>query len=279
MNRHSRGADRPGTDSIRVTADEPALMSLVAATASELQVPAPALRLQSLLHLPRIADPTGWIAADAAKAETLRVAALVPRNQEWMSPNRPTLEGLRFGLVNEAEAQPILEHFHYLRSFRENSQHYGLYDDDSYRPVALASTSVNDVKIFVQIAEENGLTPDRSKVVSRVFAFHNAPHNAISMLLGQVGRFERQAGTRFLLTYVNPNVGFTGVSDRASNWTMAGEDPTAYDYVDGIYVTARYLKRRYGTSIPSQLRASLGSRYERSRMPLLPLQIFAIRLH
>jgi hypothetical protein len=176
-------------------------------------------------------------------------------------------------------ARPILERFHYLRSFREDSRHFGLFGCDPDDPVALASTSANDVNVLVRIALRNGVMAEQSRVVSRVFAFPAAPPNAISMLLGRVGRFERQADVQMLLTYVNPNLGFNGGSYRASNWTLAGEEPgTAYDYVGGTYVTGRALQHRYGTTDPVRLGQLLGPRYARSYMPLLPLWVFAIEL-
>jgi hypothetical protein len=238
------------------------------------------LRLQVLLHLPRIADQYGQVPTDAARSETIRVARLVPPDSEWASPDESSAGGWRVRAVDEGGARPILERFHYLRSFRENSRHFGLYGDDSGRPVALASTSANDVKLLGGIALRNGVAVPQSRVVSRVFGFPAAPHNAISMLLGQVGRFERRNGIRMLLTYVNPNLGFNGGSYRASNWTLAGEEPgTAYDYVDRSYVTGRALHHRYGTTDASRLGQILGSRYKRSNMPLLPLWVFAIELH
>jgi hypothetical protein len=276
----SGAAGKPVGDSLKVTAENLALTAISAEVASRMEVPFRALRLQVLLHLPRIADLNGQVPTDAARSETIRIAPLVPPNSEWASPNESSAGGWRVRAVDESEARPILEHFHYLRSFRENSRHFGLYGHDSSRPVALASTSVNDVKLLGRMALRNGVTVAQSRVVSRVFGFPAAPHNAISMLLGQVGRFERRNGIRMLLTYVNPNLGFDGGSYRASNWTLAGEEPgTAYDYVDGWYVTGRALSHRYGTTDPGSLSQILGSRYERSHMALLPLWVFAIELH
>jgi hypothetical protein len=266
-------------DWLRVAAEDHALTAVVEEVASSEDVPFQALRLQVLLHLPRIAGPTGRVPTDAARSEATRVAALVPGNSEWTWPNGRAEHGWRVRLVEESVARPIVERFHYLRSFRANSRYFGLYGDDVDFPVALASTSANDVEVLGRIALLDGATVGQSKIVSRVFAFPAAPRNAISMLLGRVGRFERQAGVRMLLTYVNPNLGFTGASYRSSNWSLAGEEPgTAYDYVSGTYVTGRALQYRYGTTDPVRLAEILGPCYERSHMPLLPLQVFSIGL-
>lgn len=273
-------AGKPVCGTLRVAAEDPGVIAIAAEIASSAGVPFTALHLQALLHLPRIADPSGQVAAEAARSETIRVARLVPPNSEWASPEGSTAGGWQVRPAGESEARPILERFHYLRSFRENSRHFGLYGDGSGRPVALASTSANDVGLLGRIAVQNGVPVAQSRLVSRVFGFPAAPHNAISMLLGRVGRFERENGIRMLLTYVNPNLGFNGGSYRASNWTLAGEEPdTAYDYVDGDYITGRALRHRYGTTDPRRLAQILGSRYDRSNMPLRPLWVFAIALH
>lgn len=273
-------ASKAASNSLKVAADDPALTAIVGEVASSKDVPFRALHLQTLLHLPRIADPTGRVPTDAARSETTRIAPLVPANSEWTSPVPSAAGGWGVRAIDETVARPILERFHYLRSFRENSRHFGLYGDDPDHPVALASTSANDVEVLGRIALRNGVTATQSRIVSRVFSFPAAPRNAISMLLSRVGRFERQVGIRMLLTYVNPNLGFNGGSYRASNWTLGGEEPgTAYNYVDGTYVTGRALQRCYGTTDPLRLGQVLGPRYERSHMPLLPLWVFTIGLH
>jgi hypothetical protein len=266
-------------DLLTVAADDPALTAIASEIASSAEVPYRALHLQALLHLPRIADAAGRVPIAAAHSETARVAALVPPNPEWASPSRSAAGRWQVGVVDESIARPILERFHYLRSFRKDSRHFGLYGDDLLCPVALASTSANDVPNLSRIALRSDVAADQSRVVSRVFRFPAAPPNAISMLLGYVGRFERRDSTRMLLTYVNPNLGFNGGSYRASNWTLAGEEPgTAYDYVSGAYLTGRALQYRYGTSDPVRLEQILGPQYERSRMPLSPLWVFVIQL-
>jgi hypothetical protein len=273
------GENAEAGGALHVAAEDAALAAIAADVAATEDVPVRALQLQALLHLPRIADPGGRVSAEAARAEVLRLAPLVPPSPEWTSPKWCATDDWRVRVVDDGVARPILERFHYLRSFRENSRYFGLCGHDLDLPVALASTSANDVELLAGMALRDGVTSAQSKVVSRVFAFPAAPPNAISMLLGHVGRFERHDGVRMLLTYLNPNLGFNGGSYRASNWALTGEEPgTAYDYVDGIYVTGRALEHRYGTADPAGLRQVLGSRYERSHMHLRPLLVYTIEL-
>src|SRR5207302_1161359 len=107
--------------------------------------------------------------------------------------------------------------------------------------------------------------------------FPGAPRNTISRLLGFVGRAEAQRlGTRQFLTYVNPNLGFSGTSYLASGWKLVGDEPgTRYRYVDGRYLTDRELVRRYGSCDNETLSKALGPRFGWSSMTLLPLLVFA----
>jgi hypothetical protein len=83
---------------------------------------------------------------------------------------------------------------------------------------------------------------------------------------------------RLLLTYVNPNFGFTGVSYRASNWIRIGEEHgTHYYYVDDVYITDRELARTAGSLNPAVLYKRFGARLSR-RDDLKPLQVYAYPL-
>jgi hypothetical protein len=79
-----------------------------------------------------------------------------------------------------------------------------------------------------------------------------------------------------LLTYINPNLAFTGSSLKASNWVFFGyEKGTRYAYLNKEYITDRELVRYYGTANPSLLQTELQDRFEVSRVNLDPLQLYA----
>ena len=79
-----------------------------------------------------------------------------------------------------------------------------------------------------------------------------------------------------LLTYLNPNVGFTGASYKADNWVLFGqENDTRYLYLDGDYKTDRFFWEGFGSSNFEVLTRILGERVTRSRYSLAPLQVFA----
>jgi hypothetical protein len=81
------------------------------------------------------------------------------------------------------------------------------------------------------------------------------------------------------VTYVNPNLGFTGSAYRAANWTvLAHEHGTHYSYIDNFYVTDRQLITQFGTADPALLRKQLGARFLQNRMRLNPLDVYAFAL-
>jgi hypothetical protein len=115
-------------------------------------------------------------------------------------------------------------------------------------------------------------------VLARVYAFDWAPANTLSFLMSQLMRSLRRRSDppRMILTYLNPNVGFTGASYRAANWVLWGhEADTRYAYLDGRYVTDRELTRRFGSAEPSVLDSHLSGRIAFSRMALSPLDVYA----
>jgi hypothetical protein len=224
------------------------------------------LLLQGLLHLPRIASPDGTVSSSAAISELERLEAL--RREELrpyaalaVRPSRlPGVEELEVQSVAPEIMEPILAHFHYLRSFRPDS--VGLAAVWGQRVVAVCTVSPLDLPNVAQ--RLGGIATDQLAVISRVFAFDWAPKNTISFLLSRV---EKQlTDRRLLLTYVNPNMGFTGASYRAANWTRVGiETGTRYAYLAERYIT----DRQHTALSPTEKR-----QVEYSRMPLRPLEFY-----
>jgi hypothetical protein len=184
---------------------------------------------------------------------------------------------LTFYSIDDDVAEPILSSFHYILSHRPASKHFGLRAiRDHGWPLIMCSVSPFDLSNVAPVLENHGIDPNRCVVLSRVFAFPACPPNAVSRLLGRVRRWLRDQRPDLdgLITYVNPNVGFTGASYYADNWMqLALEDDTRYAYWDGNYITDRQLAARLSMPTESTTTDS-ASRVTYSQPRLRPLQVF-----
>jgi hypothetical protein len=241
------------------------------------------LLLQLALHLPRL--PVREIrdtACVVAEAERLakRLHALRKEYLDFIpkpAPDNPLLN-YQCDFLAESVAQPILERFHYLLSFRPGGIYLGLSDrtKDSW-PLAILSLSRFDLQNMYHGLPEN-VKPESVLVVSRVYAFNSTLSNSISFFMSRARELLRrtQPQITLLLTYLNPNVGFTGASYKADNWVVFGEESgTRYLYLDGDYKTDRFFWERFGSSDLVELKKVLGNRVSQSRFWLRPLQVFA----
>jgi hypothetical protein len=244
------------------------------------------LELQVLLYLPRLMNnsrspyPDAVVFAD----EVTRLIALI-RNRvnpyaSWRDAPQTPLTNPRetqFVEVQEDEARIIHERFHYLSSFRPNSFSFGLRTLNDNRLASLVTLSPFDLEHVVHKLPD-GVNEANVLVVSRVFCFDWVPLNTVSYMMGHMYKQVRllRPEVKMLLTYINPNLAFTGSSLKASNWVLFGyEVGTRYAYIDEKYITDRELLRYYGTSNPSMLKMQLRDRFEVSRVELDPLQLYA----
>jgi hypothetical protein len=233
--------------------------------------------LQGLLQLPRLAGFDAYVPFDSAKTLLIALASELPQRIEWLvHSDASSPRQLQFRMVNSDHADQVMDRFHYLRSIRDDGRAYGLFlPAPSSQLVALCVSSHLDVHRIESLLCVSGRLPQTTRVISRVFAFEGAPANTISYLLSKTSRAEKERGVADLVTYVNPNLGFTGSSYRASNWTLLGDEPgTSYRYLDGRYITDRRLYGLYGRHSDAGLQQLLGSRFSRSAMPLAPLLVF-----
>lgn len=246
---------------------QPTPVAAIAAAVTHVEPPTKRdLLLQALLHLPRIARGDGTVDWRRAISEIEQLAAsrtaeLMPLRSVAAPPTpSPSLDELEVRRLDNEDAKPILAHFHYLRSFRADSITLGAMHRG--RTAAVCSISPLDL---ADIAAKLPIPPQEVAVVSRVFAFDWAPRNVVSFLLARAESMARRDGTRILLTYLNPNMGFSGVSYRAANWVPLGHEVgTRYAYLDGRYITDRAL-----AAVPAAEQA----RVEYSQMRLKPLTL------
>lgn len=264
----------------KVAAHDPALLRCIKAAARASGRPVGPLHLQALLQLPRVADAHGFVPIQVADALLAELSQEIPPISDW-AVHGPALSprSLEFQQIDMARAHDVMERFHYLRSPRLDSRAYGL-ATTAGNLVAVCVSSPLDVRHLSDLLVARGRSSYLARVISRVFAFEGAPKNSISYLLSRAARSERRLGITDFVTYVNPNMGFTGTSYRASGWHVIGDEPgTRYLYLDNRYTTDRKLAAEYGRHDNITYRRLLGHRFTVSNMPLDPLLVFHTHLN
>jgi hypothetical protein len=262
---------------IRIASGSSDLIMCVESAAKSTGRPANPLQLQALLQLPRIADRNGFVPTVLAESFLRELANEIPVTEEWSvaafvgkSPR-----SLHFQEILLDEGLEVMRRFHYLRSARLDGRIYGLRSETG-RLVAVCVSSPLDVDRLTDLLQSEQRVTRTARVLSRVFVFEGAPSNTISYLLSRATRAERRLGITDWVTYVNPNMGFTGVSYLASNWHKIGDEPgTTYRYLDKRYITDRELAAKFGAHDDHTYRRFLGDRFAKSKMPLAPLLVFA----
>jgi len=264
----------------RVEVSDESLHDAVTTVARLTDRPVRPLHLQALLQLPRLADHDGAILIDLARSQVLDLAQELPPSPDWAIRHPPSSpRNLEFEEVEVSKVQDGMERFHYLRSARLDGRAYTLSTSKGELSAFCVSSPLDVDRLARLLASAGYSTGVEARVVSRVFAFQWAPRNTISRLLALAGQAERRLGIVDLVTYVNPNMGFTGSSYLASGWSLLGKEPgTRYRYLDSRYTTDRALAAAFGQQTDDGYRRLLGQRFSMSVMPLAPLLVFHRRL-
>jgi hypothetical protein len=260
--------------------------ALVGETARRVAVEPRALAVRGLLHLPRVASHSGWVTTWQAQRE-LRINAERLRNDVWAARlhlplNKLPLRELAFEVIHQSRALPLLTSLHYLRSVREDSLYFALVDPIDRRPVSLCSVSRLEWKcVSNQLHAQFDIRLGGAWDVSRVYSVDGAPANAISLLLSKVRVYYRRnfPSADLLVTAVDPNLGFTGSSYRASNWQLwmtVKARPYLYEY--DRHVTPRQLRERYDTASLIELEGKFPHRFQQSKVRLLDSMIYCCSL-
>jgi hypothetical protein len=209
-------------------------------------MPARDLVIRTLLHLPRF--PPEALTLPTIAEETHRLAARALQHCATLAdkippPTDAPVTALQVREVDPASAWMISRCLHYIGTDRSMIASLGLYRSDGTPPelpLTMAVLSQFDLGNVTAVFPE--LSADSTIVVSRMYAFPWSPHNSLSMLLRHVREWSRRhvPSARWLITYVNPNLGFQAASYRADNWTLVGTERfDAYYDENGDYVTPR----------------------------------------
>jgi hypothetical protein len=229
-----------------------------------------ALGVRTLLHLPRLASYNGMITRWQVRQELHINAERLHADARAVSNHLPvkkfSLCELAFEVIEPSRALPLLTSLHYLRSARQDSLYFALVDPIDGLPVSLCSVSRLEWKcVSNQLRAQFAIRPACAWDVSRVYSVDSAPANAISLLLSKVRLYFRRnfPSADLLVTAVDPNLGFTGSSYRASNWQQwMTVKARPYLYENGLHVTPRQLRERFGTASLPQLEAGYPGRFQ-----------------
>lgn len=193
---------------------------------------------------------------------------------------KPTdLRALSFTKVPKDLAAIVNRNFHYIGYDRSKSSYLGFFSDqehDQRKLVSMITLSPFDLE-HIRPFLPKGTCPEHVLVVSRIFAFDWAPRNCISFMMGRMFKWLRQnrPQTKVLLTYLNPNVCFSGTSYKASNWVLFGREPgLRYAYLDGQYITLRALREKFHTTDMTFLKRLLKNRLTFSLDLPAPFEIY-----
>jgi hypothetical protein len=274
-------------DECRSFSPESSFGALVSEVAGRAGVGPRALAVRALLHLPRVASFEGWVSRWQVRRELRISAERLRRDLRAARGCVPlqhfALRDLAFEEVEPSRALPVLTLLHYLRSARPDSRHFALVDPVHRLPVTLCSLSALQwACVGNQIRSQFATPTERIWEVSRVYSIDNAPRNAISFLLSKVRRYLRRSAPPIdlLVTAVDLNLGFTGISYRAANWQhWMTVKARPYFYDDGRFVTPRQLRERFGSSSLIELQAKYPGRFQQSRVRLLDSMIFCSSLN
>ncbi len=242
-------------------------------------------RLRLRQQMPRLsrrelADPR--IAAAEARAVLERIRRDQQGFLHWHEGRGDGAAGSSVRDVPADVTRAVCERFHYVGTPRDGAA-LGLYfagTPQGMPPATLLLASRFDLAGHGD-ALPAGVAPDNVLLLSRVYTFRWAPRNAFSFCWSRALPLLRQRFPQaaLVLTYLDPNVGFTASSYLAANWLWFAADAAAdYLYLDRQYVTGRELARRFGTGTPAALRQRLGGRLTTARQPIVPQELWAFPL-
>jgi len=243
-----------------------------------------ALQVRALLQLPRVATFSRRVTRAQIERElghsarqllrdTAAAKDLVPRDKFALT------ELIYAERVDVATASKLFGCLHYLRSARPGSEYFALLDPVQARPVTICGVAPLEWKrVGSWVQAQFGVPRESVWDVARVFSCDTAPPNAVSYLLARVRNSLARSDhdIEYLVTAVDPNLGFTGASYRAANWQKwITINPRPYLYLDRRYVSPRQLKQRFGTSNLTDLKERFPRHhFEQSRARLLDSLIF-----
>lgn len=156
--------------------------------------------------------------------------------------------------VSVNDSKYIESKLHYLHSFRTDSiVHLGLYLVGHKKPVAYMSLAKVDRKDKIDYLTQfvNSKIQDDVYEIARTYGCEKLPSNTISIMMSFCFNLLRKKGAKFLITAINPYLGFSGTSLLASSFEPFALRKVIYSYTDEfdfIVSRARHKGQTYFTN-------------------------------
>jgi len=141
-------------------------------------------------------------------------------------------------------------------------------------PAAVAVLSPFDYPALVPLLPQG---VGQVEVLSRGLGIDGIPAGTMSSIYSAAARDARHRGVDYIVTYVNPFLGFNGASFRGANFAPIGSDQIGLEYLDDEYVTERRLDTKFGPDTAARRRL-LDGRLTRAEMPIPPLTVMGLDL-
>ncbi|PIE85523.1 hypothetical protein CSA08_01560 [Candidatus Gracilibacteria bacterium] len=149
--------------------------------------------------------------------------------------NGKVIDKLEFGFVDEKDGFFIQENLHYIKNKRNDTKYHFGFTDSNGQILAYNSISELD-RTYPLVAFSNVNKKEEMLNMTRAFAINGAPSNLMGGLYHKTSKFlKNNTDYRYIMTYVNQNLGFGGSSFKGSSYIPIAYSPMDYMYVDGLY--------------------------------------------
>lgn len=176
-------------------------------------------------------------------------AQLIKKNGEmWISDSSKKRPIIKFCNVPPAFGLEIQKSMHYIHHARfDTKYHFGLTMTEYVAPLCYASFSDNDRKYLknalLRALPEGCINPQKIAVMTRAFGYNPLPKNMMSTLFSCSAKELKNLGYDYIITALNPYLGFKGSIFWGASYFPFATSPMAYIY--DRY--GKYLNRRNAT--------------------------------
>ncbi|QCV88014.1 hypothetical protein FEZ32_06245 [Acidipropionibacterium jensenii] len=181
-------------------------------------------------------------------ADLVRPGALLRSSYGELTAERSDAESspILFDAVPPAFANSIQKDIHYIHSVRRDTIfHAGLRFIDHPAPFAYAAFSELD-RVYLKTALKASMqgtvdvADSRVVVMTRAFGYSPTPKNAMSKLFDLSAQRLQELGYEWIITAINPFLGFKGSIFSGSSYFPFATSPMHYKYTaEGAYITRR----------------------------------------